>query len=369
LLQTFIANQKNNDNWLNRNSDQYNQLLAALRGTADIGALTPTAPQTKPVAPTVAASASAGVLNGAYQYISVLITGYKNSDLTYNVTGLCPSAEAGAVTITNKQGNLSAIGIGTGAAVIGRAIYRTAAAGATGTEEYCGIIWDNVTTTYTDNLADASLGTGMPTVSGTAIPSAVPTVNTTGSSIPANSAAAGSTLASQLAACVLTTGDQTVGGNKKFTNGISVGSVLGLMLLQSGTTLALQAGSYSVNIEADAGVAILNSNATAYRSIGASAFAVSSSARWKDNIKPFVESKKLLDIELKTFTYKPGHSDDGGVVHMGAIAEDIAKLFPDAVTFDAEGLPSGIDYSKLVVPCIGMIQQLEKRIEALENKK
>jgi len=183
LLQTFIANQNSNNNWLNRNSDKYNQLLAALQGTADIGPLTPTAAQTAPVAPTVAASASAGVLNGAYQYISVLITGYKNSDLTHNVTGLCPSVEAGAVTITNKQGSLSGIGIGTGAAVIGRAIYRTAAAGATGTEKYCGIIWDNVTTTYTDNLADASLGTGMPTVSGTAIPSTVPTVNSTGSAL------------------------------------------------------------------------------------------------------------------------------------------------------------------------------------------
>jgi hypothetical protein len=224
----------------------------------------------------------------------------------------------------------------------------------------------------------------MPTVSGTAIPSAVPTANTTGSPIalPNGSTAPTQTLGdnstklatdafvqTQLTPCVLTTGDQTVGGNKKFTNGVSVGSVAGLTLMQSGSVLVLQAGSYSVNIEADAGVAILNSAATAYKAIGASALTVSSSARFKDNIKPFVESKKLLDIELKTFTYKPGHSDDGGVVHMGAIAEDIAKLFPDAVTFDAEGLPSGIDYSKLVVPCIGMIQQLEKRIEALENKK
>jgi len=187
-LPDVVAKQKSNNNWLNRNSDKYNQLLAALQGTADIGPLTPTAAQTAPAAPTVAASSSTGALNGAYRYIIVLITGYKNSDLTYNVTGLCPSAEAAPVTITNKQGSLSAIGIGTGAAVIGKAIYRTAAAGAAGTEKYCGIIWDNVTTTYTDNFADASLGTGMPTVSGTAIPAAVPTGNSTGTKISSFSA-------------------------------------------------------------------------------------------------------------------------------------------------------------------------------------
>jgi hypothetical protein len=195
LLQTFIANQNSNNNWLNRNSDRYNQLLGALLGTDDIGPLTPTAPQTGPVAPTVAASSTTGVLNGAYRYIFVLITGYKNSDLTYNVTGFCPSAEAAPVTITNKQGSLSAVSVGTGAAVIGRAIYRTAAGGAAGTEHYCGIIWGNTTTVYADNLTDGSLGAGMPTVNGTAIPAAVPTANSTGSPIPANSAAPGSALA------------------------------------------------------------------------------------------------------------------------------------------------------------------------------
>jgi hypothetical protein len=86
------------------------------------------------------------------------------------------------ISLTSQQTSLTNIALGS-VGCIGRAIYRTASGGAAGTEQFCGIIWDNTTTTYTDNLADVSLGTGMPAVSGMAIPKSVPTGNSTGTPI------------------------------------------------------------------------------------------------------------------------------------------------------------------------------------------
>lgn len=177
--------------------------------------------------------------------------------------------------------------------------------------------------------------------------------------------------------CVKLTGDQTVGGTKTFT---------GDAVLQKNLpkiTFKTQNGTYNVafyynatdstnadfNFLCDAPFRFRNWANSAYVAINASAFTVGSSYRWKDNINPFAdaESRKLLDIELKTFSYKPEFSDDGGKIHMGVIAEQIAELFPDAVTFDEDGLPAGVDYSKLVVPCIGMIQQQQRKIDALTD--
>lgn len=179
------------------------QFVLLLQALADVGLLQLAGPQTTPTVPTVAASGTAGNLNGAYIYKVVTVTGWPQSDGSYYVSGFVPSAATSPVTITNNSANIMAIAVGTGP-TIARAIYRTAAGGAAGTEKFVGIIWDNVTTSFVDNLADPNLGTGMPgsgtipAAYGTAIPANVPTGNTTGTwlnfaSLPANTpvAAAG----------------------------------------------------------------------------------------------------------------------------------------------------------------------------------
>lgn len=156
-----------------------NQLVGAFQGINDIGMLKLASYQTSPNAPTVAQGTTSGNLNGTYDWVVVLITGWQQSDGTYYVSGFAPSAASASVSITNNVGSLTEIATG-GNPVIGRAIYRTAAGGAAGTEKFVDVIWDNATTSWTDNVADANLGTGMPSVNGTPIPANVPTANTTG---------------------------------------------------------------------------------------------------------------------------------------------------------------------------------------------
>ncbi|HEV8059961.1 MAG TPA: hypothetical protein VGP68_08810, partial [Gemmataceae bacterium] len=115
---------------------------------------------------TAADSGSAGNPNGSYKYTVTF--------LNYNALGVIGETKVSSeatVTVTNHSINLT--GIPTAAAgqgCIARRIYRTAGGGGTGTEKLMATIWDNSTTTYTDNIADGSLGANQPTANTTGIP-------------------------------------------------------------------------------------------------------------------------------------------------------------------------------------------------------
>lgn len=113
---------------------------------------------TAPSAPTVATGA-AGVLTGAYLYKITFVT-QNNIESTGGTTSASVSPSSQKVSLTN---------IPTGpAGTYRRFIYRTAAGGSNGTQEYVDSINDNQTTTYTDNIADSALGKAVPTTNGTA---------------------------------------------------------------------------------------------------------------------------------------------------------------------------------------------------------
>ena len=117
-----------------------------------------------PGAPTVAlAGAGAGnVDNGAHRYRVTFVTADGETD---------GGTASSAVTVADKTANgkvaVSAIPLG-GSAVTSRKLYRTQAAGTT--YLLLATVADNTTTTYTDNIADASLGAGCPTTNTTEDP-------------------------------------------------------------------------------------------------------------------------------------------------------------------------------------------------------
>lgn len=118
-----------------------------------------------PGAPTVAliAPAAAGnVDNGAHRYLVTFVTTDGETEAG------TPSA---AVTVADKSVNgkvtVSAIPLG-GSAVTARKLYRTVSGGST--YLLLATLADNTTTTYTDNIADASLGAGAPSTNTTSDP-------------------------------------------------------------------------------------------------------------------------------------------------------------------------------------------------------
>ncbi len=123
-----------------------------------------------PGAPVVA-SGAAGTPNGTYK-----------CQVTFrNFMGETIGGTEATVSVTNQKIAWSSIPLGP-AGTTARGLYRTIAAGATGTEQLVTVLADNTTTTYTDNIADTSLG------------GAVPTFNTTAQSLGTGKAPIGSTV-------------------------------------------------------------------------------------------------------------------------------------------------------------------------------
>lgn len=104
-----------------------------------------------PTAPSGADSGVAGNPNGTYTYKVTFVTS------TGETT---PSSASGNVVVVNKKIDVSSIALG-GEGTTSRKLYRTEA-GPGATWKLVTTISDNSTTTYTDNVADGSLGAAAP---------------------------------------------------------------------------------------------------------------------------------------------------------------------------------------------------------------
>jgi len=115
-----------------------------------------------PTAALVSPAAAGNVDNGAHRYLVTYVTADGETQA---------GVASAAVTVADKTVNgkvlVSGIPLG-GALVTSRKVYRTAAGGST--YLLLATIADNTTTTYTDNIADASLGAGAPTTNTTGDP-------------------------------------------------------------------------------------------------------------------------------------------------------------------------------------------------------
>tara|TARA_R110002020_G_scaffold29444_2_gene92826 strand:- start:1841 stop:2782 length:942 start_codon:yes stop_codon:yes gene_type:complete len=126
-----------------------------LRLDAAIGEPAPTAPTVA-----LAGAGSGSVNNGAHSYLVTFVTADGETEAGENSSSVSTTSLDGKVAV-------SAIPLG-GSSVTARKIYRTEA-GLT-TYKLLTTLSDNTTTTYTDNVADASLGAGAPSTNTTEDP-------------------------------------------------------------------------------------------------------------------------------------------------------------------------------------------------------
>jgi hypothetical protein len=94
-------------------------------------------------------------------------------------------------------------------------------------------------------------------------------------------------------------------------------------------------------------------------------FTESSSIRFKENIKPLEPALGKVK-QLNPVTYnKIGVAEE----EIGLIAEEVAELFPEVVTYNEEGQVQGLNYSRLTVVLIKAIQELRNEVNELKNGK
>jgi hypothetical protein len=93
-------------------------------------------------------------------------------------------------------------------------------------------------------------------------------------------------------------------------------------------------------------------------------FTESSSIKFKENITPLEPSLAKVN-QLEPVNYNKVGVE---VKEIGLIAEQVATLFPEVVTYNNDGEPEGIQYQRLSVILLKAVQELTERVNKLENK-
>jgi hypothetical protein len=92
----------------------------------------------------------------------------------------------------------------------------------------------------------------------------------------------------------------------------------------------------------------------------------SSSIALKENINPITNGlNSVLNLQAYTYDRKDGSKKD----EAGLIAEEVAEVLPNIVTYDADGKPSGINYTKLSAYLIEAVKSLKQEINDLKGIK
>jgi hypothetical protein len=95
---------------------------------------------------------------------------------------------------------------------------------------------------------------------------------------------------------------------------------------------------------------------------------VSSSRRFKEDIKPMDKaSEALLALKPVTFHYKK-EIDPASISHFGLIAEEVEKVNPDLVVCDKEGKPYTVRYEQVNAMLLNEFLKEHKKVEAQEEK-
>lgn len=121
-----------------------------------------------------------------------------------------------------------------------------------------------------------------------------------------------------------------------------------------------------MDLIAVAGVTILTTAGT-YGDCRAAKFSTMSSIRYKESIRDISEEEADKLLNLRPVTYKYKHPGDINR-YPGLIAEEVREEIPLVVTFDSEGRPDSLDYSKFVPYLIKKMQMQQEEINGLKDQ-
>lgn len=99
--------------------------------------------------------------------------------------------------------------------------------------------------------------------------------------------------------------------------------------------------------------------------VSAQGVVLTSSARFKDNIRPIANAAEaLVELDGVSFDWK-----DSGDPSLGLIAEDVLKTFPEVVAVDQDtGEARGVNYAALTAVLVEAFKSQQVRIEELERR-
>lgn len=91
-----------------------------------------------------------------------------------------------------------------------------------------------------------------------------------------------------------------------------------------------------------------------------------SSRRYKQDIRPLSLAQASEVLKLQPITYRSkAAADDPTKLWFGLVAEDVAAVEPRLVAYDAQGRPDGVQYDRVGVLTLRLVQEQQRQIQAL----
>ena len=93
-----------------------------------------------------------------------------------------------------------------------------------------------------------------------------------------------------------------------------------------------------------------------------------SSLRFKKNVNPLNYGLvEIAQLQPVSYNWQESFMPNNQTSQVGFIAEDVAKIIPEIVSFDAQGRPSNVDYGKLTPILVNAIQEQQKQIAEVKS--
>jgi len=90
-----------------------------------------------------------------------------------------------------------------------------------------------------------------------------------------------------------------------------------------------------------------------------------SSMRWKEEIRPIDNAlERVMQLRGYHFRWKPEY---GGTEDVGFLAEEVARVVPEVVSYEPDGQVAGMDYSRLTALLVEALKQQQREIAELRS--
>ena len=91
---------------------------------------------------------------------------------------------------------------------------------------------------------------------------------------------------------------------------------------------------------------------------------LSSSLRFKEQVRDMGDSSSdVMQLRPVTFVYKSEYDPGPRTRQYGLIAEEVAKVYPDLVTYDADGKPYAVKYQYLTTMLLNELQKQHRHLK------
>ena len=126
-----------------------------------------------------------------------------------------------------------------------------------------------------------------------------------------------------------------------------------------------------IGLESSGRIAILDNPGTGYANLICSAFTATSvtetsSIVYKENVNPITDA---LDAVLSLVGVTYDRKDGSRKNEAGLIAEEVSEVLPNLITYNEEGKPDGIQYTKLTAYLVEAVKALKAEIDQLKGSK